>query len=143
MARPRRRAVSPGRGWACRWTRRPRSIGEAEVLREGDDVAILALGSMVAPAVEAARLEARRRAGRGGERSLLQTAGPHKLILSLAARAGRIVTVEEHALMGGFGSAVLECLAEAGLANVRVKRLGVPDRFIEHATRRAAGPVRA
>jgi len=112
---------------------RPLEIGKAEVLREGDDVAILALGSMVAPAVEAAkRLEA------DGVRAAVVNARFCKpldrtLILSLAARTGRIVTVEEHALMGGFGSAVLECLAEAGLANVRVKRLGVPDRFIEHA----------
>jgi 1-deoxy-D-xylulose-5-phosphate synthase len=46
-----------------------------------------------------------------------------------------VVTVEEGALMGGFGSAVLEAAADAGLDTSRVKRLGIPDRFIEHAER--------
>src|SRR5690606_16708024 len=55
-------------------------------------------------------------------------------ILTLAARVGRIVTVEEHALAGGFGSAVLECLEAAGLPDVRVKRLGVPGRSVHHAS---------
>ena len=56
-----------------------------------------------------------------------------ELIITLASRIGRLVTVEEHALMGGFGSAVLEALEEAGFYQVAVKRLGIPDRFVEHA----------
>jgi len=112
-------------------------VGKAEVLIEGDDVVLLALGSMVTPALEAAALlEA------DGVRATVVNARFCKpldrtLILALAARVGRIVTIEEHALMGGFGSAVLECLADAGMTSVRVKRLGVPDRFIEHATAEA------
>ena len=93
-------------------------------LQHGDDVALLALGSMVVPAVEAARLLAQ-----DGVRATVVNARfckplDKKCILTLAARVGLIVTIEEHALAGGFGSAVLECLEEAGLFNVRVKRLG-------------------
>jgi len=109
-------------------------IGEAEILQHGDDIVLLALGSMVMPALEAARLLAQ-----DGVRATVVNARfckplDKKCILTLAARVGLIVTIEEHALAGGFGSAVLECLEEAGLFNVRVKRLGVPDRVIEHAT---------
>jgi len=56
------------------------------------------------------------------------------LILSLASQIGRIVTVEENALQGGFGSAVLELFEEKGLKGVKVRRLGLPDRFIEHGS---------
>ncbi len=99
---------------------------------------------MVMPALEAARLLAQ-----DGVRATVVNARfckplEKKCILTLAARSGLIVTIEEHALAGGFGSAVLECLEEAGLFNVRVKRLGVPDRVIEHASPRpAAGRMRA
>ena len=56
-------------------------------------------------------------------------------LLAEAARgAGRIVTVEENVLAGGFGSAVLEALAGAGLDEVAVHRIGMPDSFIEHGT---------
>jgi len=109
-------------------------IGEAEILQHGDDIVLLALGSMVMPALEAARMLAQ-----DGVRATVVNARfckplDKKCILTLAARVGLIVTIEEHVLAGGFGSAVLECLEEAGLFNVRVKRLGVPDRVIEHAT---------
>ena len=108
-------------------------IGKAELLREGGDVAIFALGSMVAPALEAAR-----RLEEDGVACAVVNARFAKpldrnLLLELAARIGRIVTVEEHALSGGFGSAVLEALSDAGV-HARVKRLGIPDVFVEHAS---------
>jgi 1-deoxy-D-xylulose-5-phosphate synthase len=49
-------------------------------------------------------------------------------------RTGNLVTVEENALQGGFGSAVLELLAEEGVFDVQIKRIGIPDRFIEHGS---------
>ena len=55
-------------------------------------------------------------------------------ILDLYGRATAILTVEENALNGGFGSAVLECLADAGAHDLPVRRLGIPDRFVEHGT---------
>jgi 1-deoxy-D-xylulose-5-phosphate synthase len=56
------------------------------------------------------------------------------LILRLARKASRVVTVEEHALHGGFGSAVLECLERARLSGIKTLRIGLPDRFIEHGS---------
>jgi 1-deoxy-D-xylulose-5-phosphate synthase len=56
------------------------------------------------------------------------------LILGQAKATGRIVTVEENVLQGGFGSAVLELLQDNGMSQVRVKRLGIPDQYIEQGT---------
>jgi 1-deoxy-D-xylulose-5-phosphate synthase len=55
-----------------------------------------------------------------------------QLILPIASRIGKVITVEDGVLMGGFGSAVLEMFTDSGLTDVRVKRLGIPDQFIEH-----------
>lgn len=108
-------------------------VGRSEVLREGDDVAILAVGSMVLAAERAADLLAAQ-----GVRATVVDARFIKpldttLIQSLAERTGALVTVEESARAGGFGSAVLECLATAeNPAAIRV--LGVPDRVFEQAS---------
>src|SRR5579884_119325 len=109
--------------------------GKAEVLRRGSDVAVLAFGPPLYWALEAAaRLDAQ------GVQATVVNARFAKpldadLILELAVRTGRIVTVEEHALAGGFGSAVLELLADRGLTgSVRVERVGLPDHFIEHGS---------
>jgi 1-deoxy-D-xylulose-5-phosphate synthase len=107
-------------------------IGKGEVLREGNDILILAIGSTVYPALHAA------------ER--LEDAGIHTtvinsrflkpldrdLICNWAKRTGKILTVEENVLQGGFGSAVLELLQEKGLFSVQIMRLGIPDLFVEH-----------
>jgi len=109
-------------------------IGKGETLAEGDDLAILAVGVTVYPALEAARLLAVE-----GVRATVVNARfvkplDRELILAAASRTGRLLTVEENALQGGFGSAVLELLEAAGRYDVRVKRLGIPDRFVEHGT---------
>ena len=57
-----------------------------------------------------------------------------KMILELAGRIKRIVTVEENVLSGGFGSGVLEVIQEAGLCDVAVHTLGIPDEFVEHGS---------
>ncbi len=109
-------------------------IGKGEQLTAGDDVAIIALGSTVYPAVDAARqLETR------GIRATVVNARfvkplDRELILGVARRCGTVVTVEENALQGGFGTAVLELFADERLIDVRVKRIGIPDRFIEHGS---------
>lgn len=106
-------------------------MGRAEVLREGKDAAIIALGTMVGPALDAASsLE------KAGVKTAVVNARFAKpldagCILNAAANSACLVTVEENALQGGFGSAVLELLEEHGV-RVPVKRLGVPDEFIEH-----------
>lgn len=110
-------------------------IGQGEVLREGEDVGILAIGAMVYPAIEAAELLEQR-----GVSVYLANARFVKpidgaLIRSMTQKTRCMVTVEENALAGGFGSAVLEWLEQEGLWDVRVRRMGVPDGFIEQGER--------
>ncbi len=108
-------------------------IGKGEILRQGDDILLLAYGSMVYPAMQVAEIL--------GEHSLQATvvnarfAKPldTELIIPLASRIKRVVTLEEGCLIGGFGTAVLEALQEADVL-VSVLRLGVPDILVEHAT---------
>jgi len=109
-------------------------LGVGEQLESGEDVSIVAIGSTVYPALDAAR-----RLRERGIRATVVNARFVKpldkdLILKVALRTGNLVTVEENALQGGFGSAVLELLAGEGVYDIRVKRIGIPDRFIEHGS---------
>lgn len=108
-------------------------IGKAEVLREGKDAAIIAFGSMVYPAVEAAENLAKE----GVQATVVNARFVKPLdaetILGIARQTHLIITVEEAYLMGGFGSAVLELLEENGLQDeVKVVRMGVPDEIVTH-----------
>jgi len=109
-------------------------LGRAEVLTEGKDIAILAIGNTVYPALEAqAGLQKR------GIQATVVNARfvkplDRQLIIQLAKETGHLLTVEENMLQGGFGSAVLELLDTEGLTGVRTKRLGIPDVFIEHGS---------
>jgi 1-deoxy-D-xylulose-5-phosphate synthase len=107
------------------------AIGKAEVLREGTDVAVWGLGAMVPMATAfAAQLE---REGYSAALINARYAKPldGELLLKQARQVGLIVTFEDHVLMGGFGSAVLEYVSAHNL-NVPVVRIGWPDAFIEH-----------
>lgn len=111
---------------------KPLPIGKAEICREGEDLLILALGNRVSPALEAAETLSET----GIEATVVNARFikplDTELILDLAQQIGKVITVEDGVLMGGFGSAVLETLANAGAIDVRVSTLGVPDRFVEH-----------
>jgi 1-deoxy-D-xylulose-5-phosphate synthase len=106
-------------------------IGEAELLRDGDQVAVLAYGTLAHVALEAAH--ALQAEGISAAVVNARFAKPldAKRIVALAQRCRAVVTVEEAAGAGGFGSAVLEALAEAGVA-VPVHCLAIPDRIVEH-----------
>ena len=111
----------------------PLPIGKGEVLRTGDDVLILAYGSMVYPAVQTAEI-----LGEHGIAATVVNARFVKpldteLILPLAQRIGRVVTMEEGCIMGGFGSAVAEALLDEEIL-VPMLRLGIPDLLVDHAT---------
>ena len=106
-------------------------LGKAEVLRAGGDGVILAVGTMVYPACEAADILAAEGTDMAVVNARFIKPLDRELILSLATSTGKIFTVEENALMGGFGSAVLELLEEEGVEGVQVKRFGFPDHFIE------------
>ena len=109
-------------------------IGKAEVLREGQDLLILALGASVYPALEAAKELEKQGFSATVVNARFVKPLDEPLILNLATQHGRILTVEENVLAGGFGSAVLELLADQDLFGVHVKRLGIPDIFMEHGT---------
>jgi 1-deoxy-D-xylulose-5-phosphate synthase len=117
--------------------REPRrlEIGRGETLRAGGDVALLALGTMVAPALAAAE----RLAAQGVSATVvdMRFAAPldEPVIAGLARSVGRLVTIEEGVIAGGFGSAVSESLDRLGLSATPHMRLGVPDRFILHGKR--------
>ncbi len=109
----------------------PFNIGKAEILREGKDVALIALGNTVHPSIQAAE-----RLMKEGISAMVVNARfikplDHNLISSVALTVPRIITIEENALQGGFGSAVIEFLNEVEVNNVKVRRLGIPDVFIE------------
>jgi 1-deoxy-D-xylulose-5-phosphate synthase len=106
-------------------------IGKAEVLQDGGDVAVFALGNMVAEAEKLARLL--RAEGQSVAVINARFAKPldAACVAEYGRRCGLVVTMEDHVLAGGFGSAVLECLNEQEI-DVPVVRVGWPDQFIEH-----------
>ncbi len=112
-------------------------VGEAELLRDGDDVLIAAIGTMVHPALEAAQELANEGIGAAVLNARFVKPLDTERLLSLARKVSAVVTVEEHVAQTGFGSAVLEALAEAGV-QVPVRCLAVPDEVIEHGHDRAS-----
>jgi 1-deoxy-D-xylulose-5-phosphate synthase len=122
----------PARGVTLDPDPKPVALGRGETLVVGSDVALVALGSTVPAALAAAE----RLHEHGVSATVIDArfAKPldEALLTEAAQRCGRVVTLEDHAACGGFGSAVLELLAEtAPEARVRVR--GVPDAFVEHA----------
>ena len=108
-------------------------IGKAEILREGTDIAIVAYGSMVYPAMEAAEKLATENISATVINARFAKPLDAETIISLAGRHQTILTVEEAYLAGGFGSAVMELLEEKGLLeNVSVHRMGVADEIVTH-----------
>ena len=106
------------------------NMGKGEMLRDGTDIALLAIGSCVMPALKAAK-----RLERDGINAAVLNARFIKpldgeLILSIASRIPKIITIEENSLQCGFGSSVLECLNES-CVTAKVRRLGIRDSFVE------------
>jgi 1-deoxy-D-xylulose-5-phosphate synthase len=112
---------------------RPLEIGRGEVLRVGEDVLILAIGSTVHPALQAAALLDAEGIGVTVVNSRFVVPLDEELIGELAGRYRVLLTAEENVITGGFGSAVLEFLHATGCIPPRVQRLGVPARFVEHS----------
>ncbi|MEH1967938.1 1-deoxy-D-xylulose-5-phosphate synthase [Nostoc sp.] len=110
----------------------PLEIGKSEILRTGDDVLIVAYGTMVYPGMQAAEILSEH----GIEATVINARFVKpldtELILPLAKKIGRVITLEEGCVMGGFGSAIAEALMDADIL-VPVKRFGVPDVLVDHA----------
>lgn len=110
----------------------PLPIGKGEILRQGDNLLILGYGSMVYPAMQTAEILSEH----GIEATVINARFVKpldtELILPLAEKIGKVVTMEEGCLMGGFGSAVAEALMDHNVL-VPVMRFGVPDLLVDHA----------
>lgn len=106
-------------------------IGKGELLREGTDVAIVAIGVPVWQAVKAAEQLSQEGLSTAVINARFAKPLDHELIVGVAKRVRYVITVEEGCKMGGFGSAVLETLSDAGVTGVTTKILGLPDWYIE------------
>ncbi len=108
-------------------------IGKAEILHQGDDVLMIAYGSMVHPTLQAAQLLNEHGISATVINARFAKPLDTELFAPLAQQIGKVVTVEEGCLMGGFGSAIAEALLDLNVV-VPIKRIGVPDILVEHAT---------
>lgn len=110
----------------------PLPIGKGEILRHGDDILLLGYGTMVHTSMQVAEILSEH----GVEATVINARFVKpldtELILPLAERIGRVVTLEEGCVMGGFGSAIAEALLDANVL-VPVNRIGVPDKLVDHA----------
>jgi 1-deoxy-D-xylulose-5-phosphate synthase len=114
---PRLRALPPGKG---------------DLVRTGKDLAIVAIGPIVHSALGAAELLAGQYIDAAVVNARFVKPLDAELILNLGRETGKVLTVEENTLCGGFGSAVMEMLAGADTSGIKIRCLGLPDRFIEH-----------
>jgi len=110
----------------------PVPIGKGRILAKGDDILIFAIGRTVNDA-----MQARERLLEKGIQATIVDCRFVKpidsdLIARLAEKIPRVITIEENVIQGGFGSAVLECLNDAGIAGFNLTRMGIPDTFVEH-----------
>ncbi len=121
----------------------PLPIGRGELISEGSELAIVAVGSTVHPSLAAAERLKAEGFSVGVLNARFVKPLDADLICKAAAGTGKILTVEENVLHGGFGSAVLELFAARGITGVKVKCLGIQDEFVEQGTqaelRRAHG----
>ncbi len=113
-------------------TIQPLSIGRAEVLTTGSDAVILAVGRSVCEALIAHETLQQQDIHVTVVNARFVKPLDQEMITRLAGRIPHLLTVEENVCQGGFGSAVLECLNDAGLSGFNLLRLGIPDAFVEH-----------
>jgi 1-deoxy-D-xylulose-5-phosphate synthase len=124
-----------GPGYTLREQPEPISFGQAEIMKDGKEIEVLAIGSRVYPAQKAIReVEAKTRAHIGLVNARFIKPLPGEDIQQFIAQGiNKLLVVEENALAGGFGSAVLEYLADKDLlSGLHIKRLGLPDAFVGH-----------
>jgi len=106
-------------------------IGRSELLRKGKDLMIIALGNMVSPSLEAALILEEEGLSVGVVNCRFVKPLDRDLA-TYAREAGKVLVVEENVRQGGLGSAILELFSDMEVRDIRVKRLGLPDRFVEH-----------
>ncbi|MFH0778331.1 MAG: 1-deoxy-D-xylulose-5-phosphate synthase [Candidatus Eisenbacteria bacterium] len=126
------RAEGVGADSACAFAEM--DVGRGEIVREGKHLFLWALGSAVSPCCEAAEILSRQGIDAGVVNARFVKPLDVRLLAETVRKTGRLVTVEEGTLVGGFGSGVVESLTDQGL-QTEVKRLGIPDSFVEHGSR--------
>ncbi|HLP17502.1 MAG TPA: 1-deoxy-D-xylulose-5-phosphate synthase, partial [Bacteroidota bacterium] len=109
-------------------------IGRGEILRTGGDIAILAVGSMVQHALDAAELLEQQEINAEVVNMRFIKPIDAELLKDIASRHDAIMTVEENSIVGGFGAGILEELLKLGIVNKSVKIHGLQDAFVEHGT---------
>jgi len=124
---------SRGSVWGVAMDAEPKAlpIGQGELLRYGEDVALIAIGIMVLPALQAAERLAEQGISAAVMNARFVKPLDHALIAQVAGQVKCVVTVEEGCRLGGFGSAVLESLSGQGIMHLPTKVLGLPDTYIE------------
>ncbi|OGW84635.1 MAG: 1-deoxy-D-xylulose-5-phosphate synthase [Omnitrophica bacterium RIFCSPLOWO2_01_FULL_45_10] len=110
-------------------------LGKAEVMKNGKDLAIIAIGSMAGTALDIASLLERDRLSAMVVNARFINPLDEELLEGIAHDIKRIATLEDGVLKGGFGSAVLEFLERRKFGDIKIRRFGLPDRFIEHGKR--------
>jgi 1-deoxy-D-xylulose-5-phosphate synthase len=111
----------------------PLNIGEAEILEEGEDILMIAYGSMVASAIETAKILKNMNINACIVNARFVKPLDKNLIMPLVSRIQKVVTMEEGTLIGGFGSAIVELLNDNEV-NIPVYRIGIPDVLVDHAS---------
>lgn len=109
-------------------------LGQGELLCEGDDVTVVALGNMVYPALRAVEKLSRNGIFCTLINSRFIKPLDQELIIKSLLKTRRLVTIEDHMLTGGFGSAVLELISDASISDLQFERLGYPDTFLPQGT---------
>jgi len=122
---------SSGEGVSLDWDFKEIPFGKAELLKDGKDLTVIAIGNMVYQALKAAQELEKEGISVAVINARFIKPLDEELILSFAKKTGKILTVEENALIGGFGSAICELIADKNVS-VKLKRIGLPDKFIEH-----------
>jgi 1-deoxy-D-xylulose-5-phosphate synthase len=125
-----------GEGWGVELDEEIQTleIGKGELLRPGKDIAILAVGSTVMPALKAAQELAPLGIDAAVVNARFVKPLDRELLVDVLSSVPCALTVEDHVVTGGFGGAIAELIADEGITGVGLRRLGVPDRFIPHGT---------
>uniref|UniRef100_A0A7V4JQJ8 1-deoxy-D-xylulose-5-phosphate synthase n=1 Tax=Thermodesulfobacterium geofontis TaxID=1295609 RepID=A0A7V4JQJ8_9BACT len=122
---------SVGEGVKLDWEFKEIPFGKAELMKDGKDLTLIAIGNLVYQALKAAEELEKEGISLAVINARFVKPLDEELILEFAKKTGKIITVEENALIGGFGSAICELLADKNIS-VKIKRIGLPDKFIQH-----------
>ena len=110
----------------------PIEIGKAELVIDGEDVLLIAIGSSVPESQKALSILKEKNISCALVNARFVKPLDSELILRMAKKIGKVVTIEEHVLDGGFGSAVLELFADNEISDIKIKRVGIKNCFVEH-----------